>query len=271
MRWREAHESDGHFETDLRRGLFELGANRQSEAVALIGLLGYDDITIDEHVKPMLYLPDCWYRFLLVPDEPSEREFAEDQCHRLTAQLGDFFMLPDQGKGLDHSLDHQGAGVDERLLRLFSDAPGVLRNAAYFEAASERLERAIAQSDPEEALAWLTPEFLRFEQLSITYPVTLSPQTRANKKMARRVMSWLNVAPPSDKEIDDRNATQARTSLLRVRLLKSWGWPVGARALAREMTCPTVPWDGGPRWHVLDDEVASFVCAARERFPALFE
>jgi hypothetical protein len=209
-------------------------------------------------------LPRAWFRSTLLPDGTSPLEDFLVRLKAHIAQLGKFFLLP-QPEGSFGEISRWAESVEENLDVLFgSDHGEGLRTAELVTKRIRALEAAVDAVSNADAEARLTPRFLEWDLVRPSYPM---PETPLVSKKTKSIMSML--ASRSPEELHREKQT---ISLLRVKLMRRWKWPVGI-ALLRDHHESKDYRDfilkGQAPWRPLEIEVAELLKESERAYPIL--
>jgi hypothetical protein len=213
-------------------------------------------------------LPHAWFRSEFLPDSPRP---LEDFVRRLAthiAQLGKFFFIARPEGGIHGDVSAWANTLDSNLERLFgSDYDEDLWGyGGSPRRRIEALEEALRAVPREDAETWLTPSFLGAGFAYPEYPMAETPPAYMYKGTFRTTFA---ARSPEDVYRD-----RMTLSLLRVKLLRKWRWPLGMKFLHERhesMRSRGNTVDGLPPWPALEDEVADALKEARSAYPVLFE
>jgi len=215
-------------------------------------------------------LPHAWFRSELLPD--AARPF-EDFLNRLRAhiaQLGKFFLLPRPDGPVDGDVSAWARSIDSNLERLFgSDHDADLWGyGGSSQRRIEALEEALRAVSAAHAETWLTPQFLEGGWACPRYPMSEAPPAY----MGKGDKWFMRGAPARSPEEVYRD--WKTLSLLRVKVLRKWRWPLGMKFLYERHDFRRVKernLQDQPPWPALEAEVAAALKEARTAYPVLFE
>jgi len=203
------------------------------------------------------------FRAILMPDDDIEFSAFPDRLRAYIAQLGKFFLLPVPA-GVN--LQRWQYEEDVRLTELLSGRPGGLKRGQDTQGWQDTIGLAIQSLDASEAEKWLTPAFLKYEQVKTNYPIpkSIRPTLRASAFLALLKMM------PIGEQLEHRKAV----TMLKLQLIKKWMWPLGLRELHNGQTSNSLRQTvlaGGEPCKEAEAMVAEILTEGRRRYPVLFE
>jgi hypothetical protein len=210
-------------------------------------------------------VPHAWFRSVIVPD--SEQAFDDFLCRlrMLMEQLGPFFLLPEPEVNQEKLLAWSES-VDPHLEWLFGKDHLPHKFSRTFALRTHALTAAIEETAGEEARRLLTPRFLESDLIRPSYPVA---ETEIKSKRSNILISAFMLR--SLKEVNEEHKT---ISLLVVKLMQKWGWPVGLQTLARRRNSPESSSElsaGRAAWQPLEIEVDKLLSQTRNTYPIVFD